>query len=150
VLKRFARSIAATTALTLLMAIIALSSAPNAEAAPPVNHLGFSTGPQTLTAGYVLSSALRHMGRYGDARQVSEDILAWYRRVLGEDGFTFKRQIEGFADVIALVNNGNKIMQLIFSGEHCAFIRGNNELYLTDWQHQDKWLPTDEREWVIH
>jgi len=41
--------------------------------------------PQTLSAGHALSFALRQIGRSRDARQVSEDTLARYRRVLGED-----------------------------------------------------------------
>ena len=47
-------------------------------------HLG-PDDPQTLAAGNVLGFALWEMGRYGDARQVSEDTLARRRRVLGED-----------------------------------------------------------------
>jgi hypothetical protein len=47
-------------------------------------HLG-PDDPQTLAAGYVLGFALRRMGRYSEARQVSEDTLARKRRVLGED-----------------------------------------------------------------
>ena len=41
--------------------------------------------PQTLRAGHALGLALRRLGRYGEARQVSEDTLTRKRRVLGED-----------------------------------------------------------------
>jgi tetratricopeptide (TPR) repeat protein len=41
--------------------------------------------PDTLSAGHHLGHALRQMGRYPEARQLSEDILARKRRVLGED-----------------------------------------------------------------
>ena len=41
--------------------------------------------PDTLSAGHHLGHALRQMGRYREARQLSEDILARKRRVLGED-----------------------------------------------------------------
>ena len=41
--------------------------------------------PNTLMAGNALAFALGQMGRSGDARQVTEDILARRRRMLGED-----------------------------------------------------------------
>ena len=40
---------------------------------------------KTLAAGHTLGFALSQMGRYGDARQVTEDTLARLRRMLGED-----------------------------------------------------------------
>ncbi len=39
----------------------------------------------TLLAGHAVGFALSKMGRFGEARQVNEDILTRYRRVLGED-----------------------------------------------------------------
>jgi tetratricopeptide (TPR) repeat protein len=48
------------------------------------NRLG-PDHPDTLSAGHHLGHALRQMGRYSEARQLSEDVLARKRRVLGED-----------------------------------------------------------------
>jgi Tetratricopeptide repeat len=41
--------------------------------------------PHTWTIGYFLAQALRHMGRYAEARDLDQDVLDRRRRVLGEN-----------------------------------------------------------------
>ena len=64
--------------------------------------------PDTLSAGHHLGHALRQMGRYREARQLSEDILARKRRVLGE------------AHPSALMSANNLAEDLRDLGEHQA------------------------------